>query len=233
MNKRLLIVCTTLIVFGLLISPCSIAPGTKSVQSMTMFQVPKFTAHYRAPRDEDVERILRDERILRPGADIATIQSAVHEFKQEWFERNPTTPAPHKLRQLLNKERGEARALAQAQDSQIQSLVVPVEFPGEDTFEWCGSTVTTSGPLHNQIPPPGPRDNNTIWYEDASTALYDELYFGVGPDAGVIVTHPNLGEVDLRGKTMANYYLEQSEGAFVPTGAVYPKWLQATRSEGW
>ena len=233
MNKRLLIVCTTLIVFGLLISPCSIAPGTKSVQSMTMFQVPKFTVHYRAPRDEDVERILRDERILRPGADIATIQSAVHEFKQEWFERNPTTPAPHKLRQLLNKERGEARVLAQAQDSQIQSLVVPVEFPGEDTFEWCGSTVTTSGPLHNQIPPPGPRDNNTIWYEDASTALYDELYFGVGPDAGVIVTHPNLGEVDLRGKTMANYYLEQSEGAFVPTGAVYPKWLQATRSEGW
>jgi len=39
--------------------------------------------------------------------------------------------------------------------------------------------------------------------------------------------------VDLRGNTMANYYLEQSEGAFVPKGEVYPKWLQAAHSEGW
>ena len=89
------------------------------------------------------------------------------------------------------------------------------------------------GPLHNQIPPPGPRDNNTVWYEDASPALYSELYFGVGPNAGVIVHHPNLGDVDLRGNTMANYYLEQSEGRFLPTGLVYPKWLQAAHSEGW
>ena len=55
----------------------------------------------------------------------------------------------------------------------------------------------------------------------------------MGPTAGVIVNHPNLGVVDLRGNTMANYYLEQSEGAFTPKGAVYPKWLQAAHSEGW
>ena len=116
---------------------------------------------------------------------------------------------------------------------QIMSLAVAVEFPNSDTFDWCGQSVTTEGPLHNQIPPPGPRDNNTIWYQDATPALYDELYFGVGPDAGVIVQHPNLGTVDLRGNTMANYYLEQSGGMFVPKGEVYPKWLQAAHSEGW
>ncbi len=55
----------------------------------------------------------------------------------------------------------------------------------------------------------------------------------MGPTAGVIVQHPNLGTVDLRGNTMANYYLEQSEGKFVPKGEVYPKWLQAAHSEGW
>ena len=113
------------------------------------------------------------------------------------------------------------------------SLAVPVEFPNSDTFDWCGTPVTTEGPLHNQIPAPGPRDNNTIWYEDATPALYNELYFGVGPNAGVIVHHPNLGTVDLRGNTMANYYLEQSEGKFVPKGLIYPKWLQAAHSEGW
>ena len=122
---------------------------------------------------------------------------------------------------------------AEAATPQIMSLAVPVEFPNSDTFDWCGATVTTAGPLHNQIPPPGPRDNNTIWYQDATPALYNELYFGVGPNAGVIVHHPNLGAVDLRGNTMANYYLEQSEGKFVPKGEVYPKWLQAAHSEGW
>ena len=59
------------------------------------------------------------------------------------------------------------------------------------------------------------------------------MYFGVGPNAGVIVQHPNLGAVDLRGNTMANYYLEQSEGKFQPKGAIYPTWLQAAHSEGW
>ena len=39
--------------------------------------------------------------------------------------------------------------------------------------------------------------------------------------------------MDLRGNTMTNYYLEQSEGAFKPAGSVYPKWLQAAHSEGW
>jgi immune inhibitor A len=63
--------------------------------------------------------------------------------------------------------------------------------------------------------------------------MYNELYFGVGPNAGLIVHHPNLGDVDLRGNTMANYYLEQSEGTFVPKGLIYPKWLQAAHSEGW
>ena len=55
----------------------------------------------------------------------------------------------------------------------------------------------------------------------------------MGPTAGVVVQHPNLGTVDLRGNTMANYYLEQSEGRFVPKGMVYPKWLQAAHPEAW
>ena len=93
--------------------------------------------------------------------------------------------------------------------------------------------MTTVGPLHNQVPAPGPRDNNTIWYQDTTPKLYNELYFGVGPKAGVIVQHPNLGKVDLRGNTMANYYLEQSEGKYLPKGEVYPNWLQAAHSEGW
>jgi immune inhibitor A len=243
MSKRLLALCTilTLLTTLLVASPAMIrpmAPEAKSVQSLTMFQAAKFNAHYRVPRDEDIERILREEGVLLSGADAAMVQAAVREFRQEWAKRNPTTPSPHKLQALLRKERGVAKAAMatggpEPSETGIKSLVVPVEFPGEDTFDWCGTEVTTTGPLHNEIAPPGPRDNNTVWYEDTSPELYDELYYGVGPDAGVVVHHPNLGDVDLRGSTMANYYLEQSEGAFVPTGLIYPNWLQAAHSEGW
>jgi immune inhibitor A len=228
-----------------------VLPAAKSIQSLAMFQATKFDAHYRVPRDETIEQILLSDGIVKPGPHTAQTQAAVQQFKAEFIKRNPTTPNPRKLKELLDKERGAAQSLMSAQaesaQPQIMSLAVPVEFPKSDTFIYSAPDpnappdvlqcidvqVTTSGPLHDQIPPPGPRDNNTIWYEDATPALYNELYFGVGPNAGVIVHHPNLGTVDLRGNTMANYYLEQSEGKFVPKGLIYPKWLQAAHSEGW
>ena len=214
------------VTFALMATPARTGPAASS---LGMFKDAKWTEHYRAPSDEQIELLLEDEGISLDGAE-ARIQ-AIQVFRQEWAERNPTTPNPKKLQKLLaNERKGDP---VQITSPQIKSLAVPVEFPNSDTFDWYGTPVTTEGPLHNEIPPPGPRDNNSIWYDDATPALYDELYFGVGPDAGVIVNHPNLGTVDLRGNTMANYYLEQSEGKFLPTGAVYPKWLQAAHSEGW
>ena len=200
---------------------------------MVCFSVSKWTDHYRAPNIEQIETLLEREGIPLHGPEAA--QKPVATFRQKWAERNPTTPNPEKLRALLENERlGKPGPMAaEAAAPQIMSLAVPVEFPNSDTFDWCGAPVTTVGPLHNQIPAPGPRDNNTIWYDNTTPALYNELYYGVGPMAGVIVHHPNLGAVDLRGNTMANYYLEQSEGAFTPKGAIYPKWLQAAHSEGW
>ena len=210
------------------------ADVNSAVRSLGMFKATKWTEHYRVPSDAQVETILDDQGISLAGPDART--TALETFRKLWVERNPTTPYPEKLDKLLGKERLNAVAAAPAVATpQIMSLAVPVEFPNSDTFDagppW--GVVTTTGPLHNQIPAPGPRDNNSVWYKDATPALYNELYFGVGPKAGVIINHPNLGKVDLRGNTMANYYLEQSEGTFQPVGSVYPKWLQAAHSEGW
>jgi immune inhibitor A len=239
MKSRIFILCRGLLIAAIVLSipfviTGSTAPTARTVESLGMFSVPKWTVHYRAPSTEQIETLLQDEGISLSNAEIT--EQAVAIFREEWAERNPTTPNPEKLRALLEKERkgkNGAKAAEAAAEAQIMSLAVPVEFPNSDTFDWCGSTVTTDGPLHNQIPAPGPRDNNTVWYEDATPEMYNELYFGVGPDAGVIIHHPNLGDVDLRGNTMANYYLEQSEGTFVPKGEVYPNWLQAAHSEGW
>jgi immune inhibitor A len=224
----------TLLVVASLMPAMTAAPADigHAVKSLGMFSDSKWTAHYRAPSVEQIELLLQDQGIPLPGP--AAKARAVQVFRQKWAERNPTTPNPKKLQELLKNERRGKPGLEPT--TQIMSLAVPVEFPNSDTFDPGdpgGPSVTTEGPLHNQIPAPGPRDNNTIWYQDTTPGLYNELYFGVGPDAGVIVQHPNLGTVDLRGNTMANYYLEQSEGQFVPNGEVYPKWLQAAHSEGW
>lgn len=202
----------------------------EQVSSLGIFSGGKWTAHYRAPSDAQVELTLADKGISPDGAEARA--KAVEAFRQEWAERNPTTPNPKKLQELLKNERqGEPGLKGEMAD--FKSLAVPVEFPATETFDWYGEPITATGPLHNEIPAPGPRDNNTIWYEDATPALYNELFFGVGPKAGIVVNHPNLGTVDLRGNTMANYYLEQSEGEFAPQGSVYSKWLQAAHPEAW
>ena len=197
-----------------------------------MFSAPKWTVHYRAPNTDQIVTLLEEQGIPLPNQDVR--DQAVQAFQTEWAKRNPTTPNPEKFKQLLERERGGiSPADVYPAIPQIMSLTVPVEFPNSDSFTWCGSPVTMVGPLHNEIPAPGPLDNNTIWYDNSTPALYNELYFGVGPKAGVIVHHPNLGTLDFRGNTMANYYLEQSGGTFVPMGEVYPNWLQAAHSEGW
>ncbi len=259
MNKRLFALCVMLALLSTLLvaptaAPRPAAPEARSVQSLAMFHATKFRGHYRVPHEGTIERILREERVLLPGADAAEVEAAVQAFMQEWGKRNPVTSNPAKLWELLANERQRAQvdrdpemADMSAEDVEseeivIKTLAVPVEFPGTDTFIYSAEDpdtgacyddeVTTEGPLHNEIVL-GPRDNNTFWLEDFTPEVYDELYFGVGPDAGVIANHPNLGEMDLRGLTVANYYLEQSEGTFAPTGFVYPKWLQAAHSEGW
>ena len=242
MKIKLFVLCLVAILTITLLGPSAqsqlAVDVVKNVQSMSMFKATKFSEHLRMVRDEDITRILENERILLPGMSALQKQSAVQEFKKQFIERNPTTPNRTKYKALLANERNGTLAqlsAADAPDTSIKSLVVPVEFnPADDTFlDDCGTEVTFSGPLHNEIAPPGPRDNNTVYFSNTTPELYNKLYFGVGPTAGVIIHHPNLGNVDLRAYTMANYYLEQSEGRFQPTGEIYPKWLQASRSEAW
>jgi M6 family metalloprotease-like protein len=246
MKRKLLTICLILLLAVTsvgLTSANHASPVGKSVESLSMFKASKWTDHLRTPNIDQVENLLEQE-----GIPLGNPEAAIQKFQNLWAERNPTTPNPRKWQDLLDREaKGLPGPMAttggKTDMPQIMSLVVPVEFPGTDTFIYsstdpdsgaCVDLETTQiGPLHNQIAPPGPRDNNTIWYKDASPALYTNLYFGVGPKAGLIVDHPNLGKVDLRGYTMANYYLEQSEGTFVPKGWIYPKWLQAAHSEGW
>ena len=67
----------------------------------------------------------------------------------------------------------------------------------------------TPGPLHNQIPQPNRAlDNSTIWTADFNQAHYDNLLYNKGANP-----------------SMANYYLEQSSGAYSVDGYV-SDWVQ-------
>jgi immune inhibitor A len=67
----------------------------------------------------------------------------------------------------------------------------------------------TPGPGHNEIPEPDRAvDNSTIWVDDFSQAHYDQLLYSK-------TTNPS----------MANYYLEQSSGAYSVDGYV-SDWVQ-------
>ena len=88
----------------------------QAVRSLGMFSDSKWTAHYRAPSDEQIELLLEDEGISLAGPEAKA--TAIQVFRQEWAERNPTTPNPKKLRKLLEERaQGQARPGDRASDS--------------------------------------------------------------------------------------------------------------------
>jgi immune inhibitor A len=87
------------------------------------------------------------------------------------------------------------------------TLVILVEF---------GSDEYGNGPAHNQIPPPNPEDNTSFWIPDFSREHYQQLLFSRKP--GV--------------KSLANYYYEQSGGAYSVTGYV-TDWVMVPHSEAY
>lgn len=239
MRRKLFITFSVFVLLSMILTAATPYAAPKAA-SISALAATKFDAHYRAPNEAALELLMDQEGISLAGKSSEARQMMAQQYEDRFHKMNPDTPAPEKLRKLLEKEhnmgaqmRMSTTPATEGPERPIKSLVTLVEFPGADAFENCGEIITSSGPLHNEIAPPGPRDNNTVWYEDSTPELYEELYFAEGPNAGVIVHHPNLGEVDLRGSTMANFYLEQSGGKFGVDGMIYPKWLQAMHSEAY
>ena len=111
MKARMFTCCRILAILAMVVAilvaiPVSAAPTppvAKTVESLGMFSVPKWTVHYRAPNTDQIETLLEREGIPLAGPEARA--QAVQVFRQKWAERNPTTPNPEKLRKLLEKER--------------------------------------------------------------------------------------------------------------------------------
>lgn len=122
-----------------------------------------------------------------------------------------------------------AMGLDQGVSGALRVLAVAVEFAGSDTVEnfshpvsrydstCVTETITYSGPLHNEIPPPAERDNYTWWLPQFDAAYYEKLIFsteGVTERIRKDLTDPKDGlpGIDISGRTMATYFDEVSGG---------------------
>lgn len=211
---------------------------------------------YAVPQDPLVYRIGQE----RAGkeASPAEIEAAGKQFLKEWYKTAYHGPDPAKYDRLLKNERQSLKAgksvgeLGLAVTGTLRLFAVAVEFAGSDSVENLShpvsvddrtcvtSTTTFTGPLHNQIPHPGPRDNNTLWRSSFERDYYEKLVFsteGITDRVRLDLHDPEDGQpgIDISGLTMRNYYKEVSGDRVQFDGG--PKgiigWVQVPHSEAY
>jgi immune inhibitor A len=90
------------------------------------------------------------------------------------------------------------------------------DFPDKDTTPQFAGPATFEGPLHNAIPEPDRKvDNSTIWQEDYSADYFRKLYFGTGKNTESVKT----------------YFESQSSGRYSVDGEV-TDWVKVQYNEG-
>ncbi|GAB2558470.1 immune inhibitor A domain-containing protein [Kribbella endophytica] len=86
------------------------------------------------------------------------------------------------------------------------------DFPDRDTDPDTAGPTTYEGPLHNAIPAPDRKtDNSTVWQADYSAQHYRDLYFG-------------------KGESVKTYYEKQSSGRYSVEGTV-SDWVKVPYNE--
>ncbi|MBC7265249.1 MAG: immune inhibitor A [Chloroflexi bacterium] len=200
------------------------------------------------------ERLLH-EGYIGPFATAAEIEAATRAYLRDWRAKHPDIPNPRAAQRVAQNEIQLVRdgispkAAGTAVQGELRLLTVLVEFAGSDTFvdyyrepfperetECVTDTVTMVGPMHNEIPAPGPRDNNTLWLEDFSPDFYNAIVYTtegwterIRPD---LTGADGLPGIDISGKTFVNYYDEVSGGEISITGDLIG-WITVTHSEAY
>lgn len=230
-------------------SRLAVAPRASALKS------DQFTS-YVPPQETLLNSIARQN--LGPNATQVQIELASKQYLAEWRKTAYHGPDAEAYEQL---QRNEQRALAANSSPEAMGLgvegtlrlfTVAVEFNGtdgaddfshpinRDSTECITDTVSFTGPLHNEIPPPGPRDNFSNWRADFNRDYYEKLVLSetgiterTRPD--LIDPEDGLPGIDLSGLSMRNYYEEVSGGRVQfdtgPAGVI--AWLQVPHSQGY
>ena len=204
--------------------------------------------HLVRPRPGVVLRGLRAQRKIAPGMSAQAVRSAIAAYYEDFSRNSSVWVSPDVQVRALGIGSPSAPAkpapgtlhASTVQPVTAKVLVMAVEFAGTDTFTYCGRDVTTSGPLKGEIPHPGPRDNNTVWYDPAQTAdprFYENLIFGhqgVGRvRMDLMDPEDHLPGINLAGYTVQDYFDQMAGAGNVLLDGSVQGWVTVSHSEGY
>lgn len=101
---------------------------------------------------------------------------------------------------------------------QANLLTFLVEFGDSDPADLADPSWPAEGPLHNEIPEPGPEDNTTYWKPSFERGHFMDMFFN--------------GMADQGGESFKDLYDEMSSGRFDLTGDV-SDWVQVPEAEAY
>jgi immune inhibitor A len=234
-------------------APTETASTVAKLPPIAIGAIPTTGMHLRAPRADVVERQLRKIGAIPNDATPDQVQAALDKYYQRFAKQSNDWVSP-KIQEWAKKREAElaqprAGALAAIQPVTATILAMAVEFTKTETLtlpidDGTGNcvtqTVTITGPMQGNVPPPGPQDNFTIWYSPTLTSdakFYEKLMFGyegVGR-ARYDLTDPDDGQpgINLAGRTMQDYYDNVAgPGNVYITGTVVG-WVPVPHSEGY
>ncbi|WP_200944965.1 MULTISPECIES: immune inhibitor A domain-containing protein [unclassified Nocardioides] len=159
-----------------------------------------------------------------PGSSPQTERSATSDRGKTLSDDRPTPPAAQRatLRQTAVEQlvSGEARLRGKGQQRTIEMADgTLVDYPVTDTAQLLTFLVDfgsgagnpafptqTAGPVHDQIPAPGPQDNSTYWKQHFNRQHYLDMFFNGMPEQD--------------GESFKGIYQEMSSGRFDLEGDV-------------
>jgi immune inhibitor A len=214
---------------------------------------------YVEPRETLLGTIARNQ--LGANASQLQVEQSADAYLAKWHETYYHGPNPQAYQRLLNNEQralaadSSPAAMGLAVTGTLRLLAIAVEFdaPGAgdavtnfshpisvDNRTCITETLTLDGPLHNQIPAPGPRDNFTGWRPSYERDYYEKLVFstsGITERLRLDLTDPDDGQpgINVAGQTMRNYFDEVSDGKVQFDGGSegVTAWLKLPHSEAY
>lgn len=216
----------------------------------------KYPIRYQPPDERLLHQLARQQ--VGAQATPGDLDRAKRDILREWAKTHAQGPDPAEYQKRLRAEKlaqQSGRSVAElglAVTGTFRLLAIAVEFAGEDTAEnfshprstsdstCITETVTYAGPLHGQIPGPGPRDNHTFWLPNFDSAYYNKVLLsteGITERIRLDLTDPEDGlpGINIRGQTVKRYFETVSGGLIRldggPRGVI--AWVQLPHSEGY
>ncbi len=241
------------------------APSVTRARPIAVGAIRPARKHLVRPRPGVVTRMLRAEGKISPGMSPDAIRAAHAAYYDEFSHTSSVWVSPRvQIRALslgqTSASVGSSPVASAAGDSRTAQgpvsvqpvtakvLVLAVDFGGTDTFTYYGRedgickslTVTTTGPRKGEISHPGPRDNNTVWYDPTQTAdprFYENLIFGhqgVGRvRMDLVDPEDRLPGINLTGYTVQDYFDQMAGAGNVLLEGSAQGWVTIPHSEGY